>query len=170
MVGRLEKSLYGTRDAALNWAETCAKVLMAMGYEEGASSSCGFYHREWEFRTVVHGDDFLTEGGVKSCKKMDDALRKEFMVKMEIIGPDAGQTRQGRVFNRVITWEEGGIAWEPDPRHVETLLKQMGLEDGKSLSIPGAKPTFSKKKSEEADVDEVGDPKSEHWKIKFGTC
>ena len=33
MVGKLEKSLYGTRDAALNCADAYTKVLLAMGYE-----------------------------------------------------------------------------------------------------------------------------------------
>ena len=31
MVRKLEKSLYGTHDAALNWAEACTKVLLTMG-------------------------------------------------------------------------------------------------------------------------------------------
>ena len=34
MVGKLEKYLYGTRDAALNWAEACTKVLIGMDYEK----------------------------------------------------------------------------------------------------------------------------------------
>ena len=38
MVGKLEKSLYGTRDAALNWAEAYTKVLLAMGYKKGLSN------------------------------------------------------------------------------------------------------------------------------------
>ena len=62
MVGKLEKSLYGTRDAALNWAEAYTKVLIAMGYEKGTSSPCSFHHAEWDVSTVVHGDDFLSEG------------------------------------------------------------------------------------------------------------
>ena len=144
MVGRLQKSLYGTRDAALNWAEAYTKVLLDMGYEKGTSSPCSFYHKGWDLRTVVHGDDFLSEGCAKSLKKMDDALRKAFMVKTEVLGPDAGQVLQVKVLNRIITWEKGGITWEPDPRHVEILLKQMGLENGKSLSIPGSKPVSAK--------------------------
>ena len=35
MVGKLEKSRYGTRDAALNWAEAYTKVHLAMGYKKG---------------------------------------------------------------------------------------------------------------------------------------
>ena len=35
LVGKLEKSRYGTRCAALNWAEACTKVRLAMGYKKG---------------------------------------------------------------------------------------------------------------------------------------
>ena len=35
MVGKLKKSLYGTRDVACNWAEAYTKVLLAMGYNKG---------------------------------------------------------------------------------------------------------------------------------------
>ena len=92
---------------------------------------------------MVHGDNFLTEGCKESLKRMDEALKKEFMIKTEVPGPDAskGQAQQIRLLNRVITWEDGGTTWEPDPRHVEFLLEQMGLTNASPLKIPGVKPT-----------------------------
>ena len=48
MVGKLEKLLYGTRDAALNCAEAYTKVLIAMGYKKGLSSPCSFYSETWD--------------------------------------------------------------------------------------------------------------------------
>jgi hypothetical protein len=74
MVGKLEKSLCGTRDAALNWAEAYTKVLISMGYKKGLSSPCSFHHKEWDLSTVVHGDDFLTEGPIESLQKMNTEL------------------------------------------------------------------------------------------------
>ena len=62
MCATLHKSLYGTRDAALNWAQACSKVLLGMGIVKGQSSPCSFYHEGWQIRTVVHGYDFLSEG------------------------------------------------------------------------------------------------------------
>ena len=62
MVGKLEKSIYGTRDAALNWAEAYTKVVIAMGYKKSLSSPCRFHHDGWDLSTVVHGDDFFIEG------------------------------------------------------------------------------------------------------------
>ena len=78
MVGKLEKSVYGTRDAALNWAEAYTKVLLAMGYKKGLSSPCSFHHEEWDFSTVVHGDDFLSEGPIESLQKVNLSLEKSF--------------------------------------------------------------------------------------------
>ena len=52
IVGKLEKSLYGTRDAALNWAEAYMKVLIAMDYKKGLSSPCIFHHEGWDLSTL----------------------------------------------------------------------------------------------------------------------
>ena len=60
-------------------------------------------------------------------------------MKTEIIGPDAGQQLEARVLNRFIRWEETGITWEPDPRHVEIMIEQMGLKGVRQLKIPGVK-------------------------------
>ena len=89
MVGKLEKSLYGTRDAALNWAEAYMKVLIAMGYKKCLSSPCSSHHEGWDMSTVVHGDDFLTEGLANGLIKMNLTSELNFQVKTEIIGPDA---------------------------------------------------------------------------------
>ena len=90
MVGKLAKSLYGTRDAALNWAEAHTKILLAMGYEKGLSSPCSFAHKNWDISTVVHGDDFFSAGPADSWMKMSFALEKSFQFKTEVIGPDPG--------------------------------------------------------------------------------
>ena len=74
MVGKLEKLLYGTRDADPNWAEAYTKVVLAMGYKEGFSSPCSFHHSERDFSTVVHGDNFLSEGPIERLLKTNLAL------------------------------------------------------------------------------------------------
>ena len=70
--------------------------------------------------------------------KMYPALQQIFQVKTEVIGPDPGQQREASVLNRVIRWEDTGITWEPDPRHAEISIEQMGLKGGRSLKIPAA--------------------------------
>ena len=39
-VGRLKMSLYGTRDAAMNWQEEVAKVMYGWGFKRGKYNSC----------------------------------------------------------------------------------------------------------------------------------
>ena len=43
------------------------------------------------------------------------------------------------MLNRQISWNDGEILWEADPRHVEILATQLGLEAGKPVVTPGDK-------------------------------
>ena len=45
-VGRLELSLYGTRDAAQNWSSEYTKSLKDWGFTVGRSSPCNFCHTD----------------------------------------------------------------------------------------------------------------------------
>lgn len=45
-----------------------------------------------------------------------------------------------KVLNRIITWEGfRGITYEADPRHVEIVVEQLGLEEAKFVLTPGTK-------------------------------
>ena len=76
----------------------------------------------------MHGDDFLSEGPGKNLEAMDAEMRKSFALKTEILGGDLGDTKSLKVLNRQISWKDGEIHWEADPRHVEILAKQLGME------------------------------------------
>ena len=62
MCGRLNKAMYGTRDAAQNWEHAYAEYMEEIGFRRGIASSCVFWHEERELRVVVHGDDFTVLG------------------------------------------------------------------------------------------------------------
>ena len=127
-VGLLRKSLYGTRDAALNWANTYCNVLVnKLGFRKGSSSPCSFYHAARGLKLAVHGDDFVIEGQLKELLTLREQLAKEFEIKWEILGSGEGQVRQLRLLNRVLTLEDGCITWEADPRHLEVLVESLGL-------------------------------------------
>ena len=66
MCAKLHKSLYGTRDAALNWAQAYSEGLEGMGFVKEQSSPCSFYHESWKIRTGVHGDDFCRRDQVRT--------------------------------------------------------------------------------------------------------
>ena len=110
-----------------------------MGFTKGLSSPCSFFHQAWGLRTVVHGDDFLSEGPGENLKAMDEELRKSFALKTEVLGGDHGDVQSLKVLNRQISWKSGEIHWEADPRHVEILARQLGMEKSSSVKTPGDK-------------------------------
>ena len=105
--------------------------------------------------SLVHGDDFLAEGPIESLQRMNAEFKKSFQVKTESIGPDPGQQLEAWVLNRVIRWEETGITWEPDPRHAEIMIEQMGLKGGRSLKIPGVKEEKKTDRELRSDIDNI---------------
>ena len=60
--GKLRVSMYGTRDAAMNWATEYGETLKAAGYVQGKTSPCLFFHKGKNVTVMVHGDDFVAVG------------------------------------------------------------------------------------------------------------
>ena len=46
MCDKLNKTLYGTRDAARNWEAACTEFMTGVGFETGEASPCKFHHKE----------------------------------------------------------------------------------------------------------------------------
>ena len=71
---------------------------------------------------------------------MQQGLEQKYQVKTQVLGPDEGQSKQIKILNRVVTWDGSkGLIYEADPRHVEILIKQLGLEQSKTVTTPGTK-------------------------------
>ena len=62
MLGRLNLSMYGTRDAASNWQETIRDHLANIGFRRGAGHPSVVHHETRDVTTLVHGDDYTTSG------------------------------------------------------------------------------------------------------------
>lgn len=140
LVGHLKKSLYGTRDAAMNWQEEIAKLLVADGFIRGKYNPCLYHHAGRKIRTLVHGDDFVTVGGRKAVKAFNKLLRSRFDIKSFVIGGDAslGDVQDRRVLNRVIRRTPEGFEMEADQRHAELMIESLGLSSAKGATTPGS--------------------------------
>ena len=64
LVGVLNMSLYGTRDAAKNWQDEVARMMKIWGFRQGQYNPCLYHHDKWQLATLVHGDDFVSVGEV----------------------------------------------------------------------------------------------------------
>ena len=144
MVGRLNLSLYGTRDAAMNWAKTYTKVLNDIGFVTGKASPCNFFHPERKISMTVHGDDFTSTARERDLKWLERQLSAKFEVKNEYLGPDTRHKQSIRVLNRVITWTAEGLTYEADQRHAEIIVQELGLGSSKAVTTPGSRDDAAK--------------------------
>ncbi len=136
-IGKLRVSLYGTRDAALNWQSAYSSHLQNIGFKQCKYSPCIFYHEQKDLCTMVHGDDYVTTGGEKELQWLSKELAKIFDVKTTIIGPGDEQHKEAKVLNRIIRYTAHGIEHEPDPRHAEILVHEMNLTNATPVTTPG---------------------------------
>ena len=61
-VGRLAKTLYGTRDAPVAWQKVVKGDMARLGFTECQVTSGVYHHGERDLRVVTHVDDFLVAG------------------------------------------------------------------------------------------------------------
>lgn len=100
-VGRLERSLCGTRDAALNWSLSCTQAL-ELGIRNGASSLCSFWHAGRIISMAVPGDDFVSEGGLAGLRWVEAKLKDNFATKTEAMGAAEGLAKENQLLNRIL--------------------------------------------------------------------
>ena len=59
-----------------------------------------------------------------------------------------------RILNRLVAWVEGrGLRYEADPRHVEQMVRDVGVFEGRVSKVPGAKAVRHKESEEDKTED-----------------
>jgi hypothetical protein len=137
--GKLKMSMYGTRDAALNWSLEYAETLRAGGYVQGKSNPCLFHNSKLGVSVMVHGDDFVAVGPRKHLVETRSTLESKYKLKVETLGNEKGDSSELRILNKVVRATPVGIELEADPRHAELVVKELNLENAKPSSVPGSK-------------------------------
>ena len=61
-VGKLYKTMYGTRDAPAAWQEEVERTMRDLGFKPCISTPCLYYHMETKVRIVAHVDDMMCVG------------------------------------------------------------------------------------------------------------
>ena len=162
-IGRLNLSLYGTRDAAMNWQDEFISTLVANGFLKGKASPCNFFHPQRNLCVIVHGDDFTSTGPKKQLMWFKELLDKAYECKHHWLGPDDSEERSIRVLNRVICWAKDSITYEADARHVEVVLNQLQLNEAKSVTSPGTREEQTK--ANETTSDEMKPDESSRYRM-----
>ena len=121
-IGRLELSLYGTRDGAVNWQDTLSNHLVEAGFIRGVGHPAVFMHVERDIWLMVHGDDYLSAAVKSSLDWLEEILKKHYEIKTTRINHRNSDQSEGQVLNRVIRATEKGFELEADVRHAELII------------------------------------------------
>ena len=161
--GKLNMSMYGTRDAASNWEAAYTDFHASSGFTPGISSPCAFYHQARDIHCVIHGDDFTYLGRDEDLDWLQGVLTQTFEIKIRgRLGPEKQDDKHMRILNRCVEWGPRGLKYEADPRHAEIIIRELGLEKSSSvISTPGAK-----EKIEDFENHE-DEPLDGEWSTKF---
>ena len=88
--------------------------------------------------TVVHGDGFCILGHRKGQAWCHDKLAERIDVgETTILGTEAGDAKQVRILNRILSLTETGLLYEADPSHVEHITPAHRLHDRAYRAVPG---------------------------------
>ena len=127
--------MYSTRDTPQCWQEHVKGVMKELGFAAGKANPCVYRHRTRNLVIPVHVDDFICAGPRADLDWVRKELPAHCQCTSSILGPD--EQKQVKYLSRIL--ERTGDTHEHDPRHVEAVLKEMGMENCKPVSNPGVK-------------------------------
>ena len=81
IVWRLQRGMYGTRDAAAAWEREWTKTLSSVGFESGVSSPALLHSEKLDAFMVVHGDDIITVGNDEALSEVERVMSSHYTMK-----------------------------------------------------------------------------------------
>jgi len=145
-VGKLNKTMYGRQDASNRWQADYTELLQEHSWNVGVSNKAVFFSKEEDGRCMVHGDDFVVLGDDETQAKFEAMLKTKYDVKrVGYLGDAFECDKEIVVLNRVlrVTKNEGEevLEYEPDQRHAELIVEELGLTAGNTAATPREKKT-----------------------------
>lgn len=102
LVGRLQKSLYGTRDAPQRRAAEIGATLESLGCRESVSTPSVLVHNVRDLSICLPVGDFGIAGPVADLEWMRGKLEQQYKLKSELVGSGPGCAKQGSFLKRTI--------------------------------------------------------------------
>ena len=119
-------------------------MLVRHGFKQGKACPNLFYHPTRSIVASVHGDDFTSSGGKLQMDWLEATIAQEYEISVgPRLGPGVQDAKEGRALNRVIRWCKDHVEYEADPRQVERLIIECGVQGAKDKATPSVKATFS---------------------------
>ena len=125
-VGRLLRSMYGCRDAGVNWEFAICQVMIAIGFVQGRASQCIYRHLEkQQLRVWAHGDDFVPLGYIVNVRWFCVKLQEFWVVTNRGILRPLETTTVCKAFEcRAGSWN--GLLMASPGRHILDMQSSSG--------------------------------------------
>ena len=135
-VEKLERAMYGTRDTPMIWQEHLRETLLDMNFKESVSHPGVFQHEARDSLLCVHVDDLLCTGLRDDLMWLKKQLLKKCELETLLMGDDDDMEKKAVYLGRTLERSENGLSVRPDQRHVRSLLRDMGMENCRNISMP----------------------------------
>jgi len=134
---KINKSLYGLKQAGRNWNDLCVKVLKEAGFEQSKAEPCMLTHRTKRVTVLLYVDDIpvaaKTKKGINWFK---DLMRKSFKIKdlreiKKILGVRITRNRKARTLKM------------DQEQYINDVLTRAGFVEARHKSRDTATPMFN---------------------------
>eukprot|EP00435_Cladocopium_sp_Y103_P064420 s364_g26.t1 len=140
MCGRLNKAMYGCRDAARQWETEITDFFVCNGFTPGLGSPVLFVHTVRDIKVSVHGDDVTSLGSPEDLQWLKERFLDRYEIKFGgMLGDGDGDVQDVMILNRLVHYNSFETTIEADPRHVQILLKELNLQEAKEVATPGVR-------------------------------
>ena len=100
-------------------------------------------------------------------KWLSGVLQSKFEIKSTILGHDGWDAKSANILNIIITVVDDGYEFEADIRHAELVVKELGLENSKSVSTPWADQAIDSESEKPLEYDRFKKYQSVSARINF---
>ena len=136
--GRLNKAMYGCRDAAACWEIEITDFFTSNGFTPGLGSPVLFVNQTRDIKVSIHGDDITSLGFEEQLEWLHARLLERYELKFGgMLGPDETDVQNVMLLNRLIHYGRDATTIEADGRHVQILVNELKLEGAKVVQTPG---------------------------------
>ena len=91
----------------------------------------------------------MLTGSAKRLTEFENEMKSVYPIKAKTIS--LGSTKSIKTLNRRLHWRKEGIVYQHDPRHIDVLVKDLGLENGNSVPTPATPDVTGEEMSEPLD-------------------
>ena len=108
-VGKLERAMYGTRDARMIWQDHLWKTLLDLKFKQSVTHPGVFQHETRDILLCMHVDDLLCTGLRDSLMWLKKQLLGEYELETMLMGEDDDVEKKAVYLGRTLEWSEKGL-------------------------------------------------------------